>query len=418
MTTALAALLLPTIWIVDAANGPGTDFVDLRAAVLAAASGDTILVRAGSYGPVSLCGKALSIRGSGPAATVVAGITVLGVPLDEAVLLAGLRFEPAPGTKAPAVLVQGPGAVLVNDCQGLGPADRRGWPGLLVLGQATLHATRCAFLGGDSTYVGPFASEGGRGAEVLVGARLAATGCAFLGGSAGANPVGTTIGGQGLLVDGAAADLRECACFGGDAGFALFGGPGFGGDALYTSGSVRVGGGQAPVLLGGVAHDLGGPTATNPGLAVVRTAGIAAVDAGVVLLPAVPGAPVTSGVVALQQPDAPRLVVAATCLPSGETDLAQPVQVVYEGGAPYAPWFLIVGFRPEFSSAVVPGLLVQLRSGGVCFGVLDGAGRAGFAFHPASLLGLTGIAFLAQAGTFDPVAGPRLSNVDVRVYGP
>ena len=46
---ALVMLVLPTIWIVDAANGPGTNFLDLPPAVAAAASGDTIIVRAGSY---------------------------------------------------------------------------------------------------------------------------------------------------------------------------------------------------------------------------------------------------------------------------------------------------------------------------------------------------------------------------------
>src|SRR4029077_1951436 len=42
---------LPTIWIVDSANGPGAHFTDLPAAIAAAASGDTLVVRAGAYMP-------------------------------------------------------------------------------------------------------------------------------------------------------------------------------------------------------------------------------------------------------------------------------------------------------------------------------------------------------------------------------
>ena len=66
------ALALPTIWIVDAANGPGTSFTDLPPAIAAAQSGDTIIVRAGpAYTLFSVSGKALTIRGAGPTMTYV-----------------------------------------------------------------------------------------------------------------------------------------------------------------------------------------------------------------------------------------------------------------------------------------------------------------------------------------------------------
>src|SRR5215510_991412 len=63
MSIVLAVLLVPTIWIVDAANGPGTNFTSLPAAVAAAASGDTLIVRRGTYQPFQVSGKALTIRG-------------------------------------------------------------------------------------------------------------------------------------------------------------------------------------------------------------------------------------------------------------------------------------------------------------------------------------------------------------------
>ncbi len=71
MLLSLAMLVLPTIWIVDAANGPGTNFTDLPAAVAAAAHGDTILVRAGAYSAFQVSGKALAIRGESGFASFV-----------------------------------------------------------------------------------------------------------------------------------------------------------------------------------------------------------------------------------------------------------------------------------------------------------------------------------------------------------
>ena len=49
MLSLVLAFALPTIWIVDANSGPGTHFTDLPVAVLVAQSGDTILVRSGTY---------------------------------------------------------------------------------------------------------------------------------------------------------------------------------------------------------------------------------------------------------------------------------------------------------------------------------------------------------------------------------
>ena len=69
---------LPTIWIVDSANGPGSSFTDLPAAVVAAASGDTLVVRAGAYTPFVVSGKALTILGAGASVTQVSNPTPIG----------------------------------------------------------------------------------------------------------------------------------------------------------------------------------------------------------------------------------------------------------------------------------------------------------------------------------------------------
>ncbi|MBL8899028.1 MAG: hypothetical protein JNM84_15415 [Planctomycetes bacterium] len=57
---------LAQTWIVDAAGAPGSHFRTIQAAVDAAADGDTILLRSGSYGEaVSIDGKALHVVGLG-----------------------------------------------------------------------------------------------------------------------------------------------------------------------------------------------------------------------------------------------------------------------------------------------------------------------------------------------------------------
>ena len=106
-------VLVPTIWIVDAANGPGTSFTDLPAAVAAASSGDTILVRAGSYSAFNVAGKALTIRGAGTTSTFVNLPAPPGSPSEQSVIdvvpagavfyVSGMAFAPAPATLPGAV---------------------------------------------------------------------------------------------------------------------------------------------------------------------------------------------------------------------------------------------------------------------------------------------------------------------------
>ena len=85
---------MQTIWIVDAANGPGTNFTDLPPAVAAASNGDTIIVRPGTYSAFNVSGKALTMRGAGAATTMVSGstTTISAVPAGTAFYVGGLSF--------------------------------------------------------------------------------------------------------------------------------------------------------------------------------------------------------------------------------------------------------------------------------------------------------------------------------------
>jgi hypothetical protein len=73
-------------WTVDAANGPGTDFLDLPPALVAAADGDTIRVRAGRYQP-GRTSKALTILGENEAS--LSGFELIGLPAGKTFVLAG-----------------------------------------------------------------------------------------------------------------------------------------------------------------------------------------------------------------------------------------------------------------------------------------------------------------------------------------
>src|SRR5687767_13350498 len=98
----LLAAFLPTIWIVDAANGPGTNFTSLPAAVAAASSGDTLIVRQGTYATFTVGGKALTMRGAGTGATIVMAAAswnqtvISGVPPGQSFYVSGMAFVPTP----------------------------------------------------------------------------------------------------------------------------------------------------------------------------------------------------------------------------------------------------------------------------------------------------------------------------------
>ena len=98
---AVQAIPAQTTWIVDAANGPGTNFTNIPPAIAAAQSGDKIVVRSGTYSGGTI-DKGIWLLAE-PGATVVldnfsfTGATTLavsGVPAGQTVVLSGLR---APG---------------------------------------------------------------------------------------------------------------------------------------------------------------------------------------------------------------------------------------------------------------------------------------------------------------------------------
>lgn len=110
-------------WIVDAANPPGTDFTDIPPAEAAAADGDTLLVRSGTYSAFTT-GKAIAVLGV-PGGTLVVGllaspaITVSGLPADKVFRARGLVFG---GSFNQSVFVHNNlGAVHLEEIDAAGP---------------------------------------------------------------------------------------------------------------------------------------------------------------------------------------------------------------------------------------------------------------------------------------------------------
>lgn len=106
--------------MVDAANGPGTDFLDLPPAVAAAADGDIVRIRSGTHSSVST-GKALALVGTAGVVVqggfAVPGIEVIGLPARGAFTIRDVVFT---SSFAPvAMFRQCAGAVVLQGVNGM-----------------------------------------------------------------------------------------------------------------------------------------------------------------------------------------------------------------------------------------------------------------------------------------------------------
>lgn len=117
------------VWIVDGSAGPGTDFTTLQPAINAAASGDTVLVRAGFYGSFQASGKALTLAAADAARPYIGEWTgasqITGLPSGTDFTLRGLELRNLQATNNPGTLwiedclLSGTPALLVNNCSDL-----------------------------------------------------------------------------------------------------------------------------------------------------------------------------------------------------------------------------------------------------------------------------------------------------------
>jgi len=402
--------LLPTIWIVDASNGAGTNFTDLPPAVAAAASGDTIIVRAGSYTAFTVTGKALTIRGAGASTTLVqllgspTGDTRIdNVPAGTVFYLGGLKFAPPSTSFGPVVAglsITGSRVTLADVVvQGTSVGTGiSGTPGLRVVTGSEVHLTRCTLSGGHSVgwYGGP--------AVYAVGSNLAIDASTLTGGTQ--NYQGT--GQSGLFLYGGIGTLSRTSVYGASNPF----GPGGPGISVSSGSFVRVSGVAANVVQaglgpGGVAYAI----VADPTSSAVVHGGVTLTSSGGV-----------SGAVTLGALELPYLSITGTTTPGGELIGSQPVTISLAGVIPSAIFIFGVDATPVFSTLFAPiaigEVLVPYPPALMFQGNLDAAGLLQLFTIPATSAPATlGIPLYFQFGVVDPTINQfRLSNGAVRTF--
>lgn len=90
LATAATLLAQGPTFVVDAANGPGTNYTDLQTAVSLVPSGSTLIVRQGTYPQVTIASKALTVLG-GAGVDVSGSFAVQGVGPLQRVTVFGVR---------------------------------------------------------------------------------------------------------------------------------------------------------------------------------------------------------------------------------------------------------------------------------------------------------------------------------------
>lgn len=251
LSAALCHASASDVWVVDA-SGNG-DFTNIQPAVLAAADGDTLLVRPGSYGNVELVGKSLSILGEGGNVVVklvnVGHVRVEGVPAGGHLVLAGLNILAPEFFDAPRR-----SGLLMQDVQG--PAR-----------------VQDCFIEGAEPFPGNV-GNGGHGAEVVDCGNVTFVRCMLQGGAGpdGPGPVSQGYdGGDGLHAESSRVLIQDGRATGGNAGGGD--GGGIGGDGAWLTGSSQVGSFNGALIIGGAGgsdwYAFFGPGKGGAGLRIV-----------------------------------------------------------------------------------------------------------------------------------------------------
>jgi hypothetical protein len=135
-------------FVVDANNGPGTDFLDLPPAIAAAQHGDVFAIRAGTYSPFSVnLGVALLaepgaiVRPAG--GTFANTVVVQGVPAGRAFKMRGLQVQFTDDASSGIVLNSNGGQVHLEDVRVAFVGTRWRGSAIQVQACAQLMLTRC-----------------------------------------------------------------------------------------------------------------------------------------------------------------------------------------------------------------------------------------------------------------------------------
>jgi len=246
----LAAPLRADVLVVDASNGPGTDFTSLQAAADAAASGDMLLVRSGDYGGLLIDGKSLSVVADAGADVSVAFTAPMqmtelrNLAPGQTVLLQGLSLRAIPAM--PTFFTYN--GCFVHDCAGTVWLDDC----VVEFGAPALRVQDCArVIVAGGSILGALSVESDAGAGLQVeDSNVVVAGSSVLGGDgrdagwgAFMTFIGSSAGAPGVSQSGpgSVVTLADCTVHGGagGSGFWFFGhncgAPSDGGDGLVLA---------------------------------------------------------------------------------------------------------------------------------------------------------------------------------------
>ncbi|MEM7202717.1 MAG: hypothetical protein AAF628_20790 [Planctomycetota bacterium] len=259
-----AAATLLTTWaasqalhVVDAAGGPAATFTTLPGAVAAAAPGDTLLVRTGSYGQVTIA-KPLAVVADRGASVRVTNLEIRDLAPNDLLLIRGLTV--APSLDIGLCVLNSAGVVWFEDCSfdSVGSKSFATTPAVWLDHAGTVTAIRCTARAGAPVGLGLPASP----AVLACNSTLHLFDSFLKGGVGTSSFIGSaTAGGAGLDVRDASIFVQSSTIEGGD------GGPG-----LFVLGCVSGGDGGVGALLNGTSSTLrhvattfvGGPGGTAP----------------------------------------------------------------------------------------------------------------------------------------------------------
>jgi hypothetical protein len=405
-----ALLAQSAVRVVAPTPGPGVAFTNVQAAVNAAANGDIVLVRSGSYPSFSIVAKDVDVVADSGANVTVAGFAVRNLSAGSAVVVRGIVASG--GNEAGAQIKNCAGHVTLEDCVLVGADgdgaftspnfDPNGAAGAVVDGSNSVAIVRCQLFGGHGDDYVPFTA--------LYGA-----------------------GGDGLFAEGSSIALHESACLGGTGGdvndddAAWTAGPGgdgadvdatflFAAGSSFTGGAGGIGGedfdGFTGVYSCGNGGDGGhGLNQSAPAVGPADVHLLASVANGGAGGPPYPGAPCAFG--ASGQPDQIQLggvsVLQSNAFEFSVTSVVREGQntTFVFGGDADSPAFLLVAGTPSFLWApTLSGMLLVDPSALVIWpGLLDTYGNLTYVLPAAlALPALTGTQVRTQALFFSALS--------------
>ncbi len=426
-------LLLQTTWVVDDSGGPGVDFTDIPPAIAAAADGDLLLVKAGSYSHFALSGKGLRILGEGSNSTFVSssptatGTSISAIPAGSTVTIDRMKFSL---TAVPILSILGAGtsATLADIAIVPGTMFSSSGPSFAIEG-ALVHLHRSTVLGP----LGPQATTAGPAIRASEGALVHVSSSTIHGQTGGMGVPFTTYGGgwggTGIWIQSssgaptrvwiAGSDVR-----GGDGGMGFGPNPGgSGGPGIVVQSSyVRVSGEAGSLVSGGDGGwaTLGACGAGGPG--ILSLANSTGWVHGVQVVagpgcPLVPTTPAVSGTgILLGEPPLPILAASGLLTLSGSITFTL-------SNAP-ASAFGVLGLDDRPAHFGIPGpflgeFLVGPPSLPFLFGQVSPSGEASWTIPLGGLPpSLAHVPFHVQGAALDGGGAWRLSNATVAIFRP